>query len=96
MPKLQVRKPGEVPPRSSSTSRAVLEQQRMYDSFISQLNGNVGELALSPDENVRSVKTRLRRASTRLTRPIEIWDANGKVYFRSEAPRRRGRRPEKA
>ena len=91
MPKLQVRKPSEVPPRSSSTSRAVLEQQRMYESFIGQLDGNVGELELAQDEQIRSVKVRLRRAATRMNKPVEIWDANGKVYFKAEGARRRGR-----
>ena len=94
MPKLQLRKPEDVPTRSTA-SRAVQEQQRLYEGFIQQLSGNVGELELSLAENVRSVKVRLRRAATRLNRPVEIWDANGKVYFKAEGPRRRGR-PRKA
>ena len=65
MPKLQLRKPEDVPSKPTA-SRAVQERQRIYDDFIRQLNSNVGELELSPDENPRSVKVRLRRASSRL------------------------------
>lgn len=94
MPKLQLRNPTEVPPRTNA-SRAVQEQQRLYEGFINQLNGNVGELELAADEQTRAVKVRLRRAATRLNKAIEIWDANGKVYFKVEGQRGRGR-PRKA
>ena len=90
MPKLQLRKLDEVP-RPSRSSRAIQEQQRLYEDFIRQLNGNVGELELRADENPRSVKVRLRRASSRLNKPVDIWDANGKVYFKAQEQRRRGR-----
>ena len=63
----------------------------MYEDFIGQLDGNVGELELVPDEQIRGVKVRLRRAATRMNKPVEIWDANGKVYFKAEGARRRGR-----
>ena len=92
MPKLQLRKPEDAPSKPAG-SRAVQEQQRIYDDFIRQLDGNVGELELSPDENMRGVKVRLRRAATRLNKPLTIWDANGNVYFQAEAPKRRGRPP---
>ena len=52
MPKLVVRKPNEVP-APSHTSRAVLEQQRLYESFIQSLDGNVGELESSEGETLR-------------------------------------------
>lgn len=95
MPILAVRKPDEVPP-PSRVSRAVQEQQRLYETFIREVaSSSVGELELSPDENVRSVKVRLRRAASRLGSPLEIWDANNRVYFRPEGQRRRGR-PRKA
>ena len=90
MPKLQLRKPEDVPTKSTA-SRAVQEQQRIYEDFIRQLDGNVGELELASDENPRSVKVRLRRASSRLNTPIQIWDAGGRVYFQAEAQKRRGR-----
>jgi len=92
MPRLQVRKPNEVPSPSRS-SRTVQEQQRVYEGFIKSIDGNVGELDLDPGDQIRSIKVRLRRAATRLGTQIEIWDVNGKVYFKAEATRRRGRRP---
>ena len=87
MPRLEIRKPNEVPAPSRS-SRAVQEQQQVYESFIREIDGNVGELQLSPDENMRSVKVRLRRAATRVGSEIEIWDADGRVYFRATTTRR--------
>ena len=90
MPKLELRKPSDVP-TPNRASRAVQEQQQLYENFIRQLNGNVGELQLEPGEQLRSIKVRLRRAATRLGAQVEIWDANGRVYFRAEGQRRRGR-----
>jgi hypothetical protein len=72
----------------------VREQQQKFDDFIRKIDSNdVGDLELEPNENVRSVKVRLRRASSRLAIDIDIWDANGHVYFRRVT--RRGR-PRKA
>jgi hypothetical protein len=90
MPRLAVRKATEVP-TPSRVSRAVREQQEIYEGFIREINSNVGELELRTDEQPRSVKVRLRRAATRLGRELEIWDANGKVYFK--ATTKRGRPP---
>lgn len=92
MPKLQVRKPNEVPPRTTS-NRTMQEQHRLYEGFIHQLNGKVGELELEAGEAIRSVKVRLRRAATRLSLPIQTWDADGKVYFKAEEQTRRRGRP---
>lgn len=90
MPVLHVRKPNEAPPPSRS-SRAVREQQQKYDEFVRKIDTNdVGDLELEPNENLRSVKVRLRRASSRLGLDIDIWDANGHVYFQRVT--RRGRR----
>ena len=91
MPTMTVRSAAEVP-QPSRVSRAVREQQEVYEGFIRQIGENVGELTPSAGEQVRALKVRLRRASTRLGVQIEIWDANGKVYFvvRTQA-RRRGR-----
>jgi hypothetical protein len=90
MPRLHVRKPGEVPPPSRA-SRAVREQQQKFDDFVRGIDvSDVGDLELDPSENVRSVKVRLRRASSRLGVDLDIWDANGHVYFKRVT--RRGRR----
>ena len=93
MPQLHVRKPGEAPPPSRS-SRAVRELQQKYDEFIRGIEGNnVGELVLEPHkENVRSVKVRLRRASSRLGIDLSIWDVNGHVYFQRQSRRGRPRK----
>ena len=89
MPKLSVRKLADVP-LPIHTNKAVQEQQKLYEGFIASATGSVGELALDAGEAVRSVKTRLRRAATRIGRKLEIWDVDGKVYFQAEAttPRR--------
>ena len=60
-----------------------------YEGFIQTINGDVGELELSPDEQVRSVKVRLRRAANRLGRDIDIWDADNRVYFKVGSKRAR-------
>lgn len=91
MPSLKVRSASEVPTPSKS-SKAVHEVQMQYEGFLQAINGDVGELELSPDEQVRGVKVRLRRAATRLSREIEIWDADGRVYFRVATKRGRPRK----
>lgn len=93
MPQLHIRKPSEAPLPSRS-SRAVREQQEKYDDFVRKIDASeVGDLELEPAENVRSVKVRLRRASTRVGVDVDIWDVNGHVYFKRVT--RRGR-PRKA
>ena len=92
MPQLHVRKPNEAPPPSRS-SKAVREQQQKYDDFIRSIDStDVGDLELDSNENVRSVKVRLRRASSRLSVDLDIWDANGHVYFRRVTRRGRPRK----
>jgi hypothetical protein len=94
MPKFMVRTSAEVP-APDRTTKAVREQQQLYEDFIRQATGNVGEINLEPGDAMRSIKVKLRRAGTRLGTTLEIWDANGKVYFQGAAPKRRGR-PRKA
>ena len=91
MPTLNVRNVSEVPPASRG-SKAVREEQRRYEEFVQAINGDVGELELSDDENARSVKVRLRRAGTRLGKDLEIWDANNRVYFKAATKRGRPRK----
>ena len=92
MPVLHVRKPTEAPLPSRS-SRTVREQQQKYDEFVRRIEvSDVGDLELDPNENLRSVKVRLRRASSRLGIDIDIWDANGRVYFRRVTRRGRPRK----
>jgi hypothetical protein len=91
LPSLKVRNASEVPTPTKS-SKAVHDAQLQYEGFIQAINGDVGELELSPDEQVRGVKVRLRRAATRLSREIEIWDVDGRVYFRVATKRGRPRK----
>jgi hypothetical protein len=92
MPQLSVRKASEAPP-PSRLSRTIREQQEKYDEFVRRIDTNeVGDLELDNGENVRSVKVRLRRASTRVGADLEIWDVNGHVYFRKVTRRGRPRK----
>ena len=92
MPTLTVRNAADVPDPDKGT-KATREAQQQYEQFIQAINSDVGELELSAGEQPRSVKVKLRRAATRLGRDIEIWDANGSVYFRVASKRGRPRRP---
>jgi hypothetical protein len=79
MPRLSVKKVTEVP-LPSRASRAVRELQQKYDNFVKGIDmSEAGELELEPGDNIRSVKVRLRRASSRLSVDIDIWDAHGRV-----------------
>jgi len=92
MPVLRLLKPGEAPP-PSRVPRAMREQQQRYEEFVRGIELNeVGDLQLDAGENLRSVKVRLRRAALRLGEDLDIWDANGRVYFRRVTRRRRPRR----
>ena len=92
MPTLHVRKPGEAPSPSRS-SRAVRELQQKYDDFVRGIDSSeVGDLELDTSDNVRSVKVRLRRASSRLGANLNIWDVNGHVYFQHVTRRGRPRK----
>ncbi len=94
MPTMTIRTATQVP-QPSRVSRAVREQQELYEGFIKQIGENVGELEPSSGEQIRALKVRLRRASTRLGVQIEIWDANNRVYFAARAAARRRGRPRK-
>jgi len=91
MPTMTVRSLYDVPsPRRSP--KAVRDAQVQYEEYVQAINSDVGELELAPDEQARSVKVRLRRAATRLGREIDIWDADGRVYFRVSSKRGRPRK----
>ncbi len=92
MPLLRVLNPNEAPP-PSRLPRAVREQRQRYEDFIRRIEVNaVGDLQLDSSENLRSVKVRLRRAASRLSIDVDIWDSEGRVYFRRVTRRRRTRR----
>ena len=88
MPTFHKRTAAEVP-HPTRVPRAVREQQQTYEDFIKSAGTDVGELELGPDEAIRATKVRLTRAATRLGTQVQVWDADGKVYFSRTA--RRGR-----
>jgi hypothetical protein len=91
MPKLSVRSSNEVP-QPSTASKAVQEARRQYEGYIRVVGTNVGELEILPEEQVRSVKVRLRRAAKRIGSELDIWDINDRVYFRVRPKRGRPRK----
>jgi uncharacterized protein YheU (UPF0270 family) len=80
MPTFTKRKVDEVP-HLSRVSKSIRAKQELYEDFIKSAGTDVGELDLEPDEDVRATKVRLTRAATRLGTQVQIWDADGKVYF---------------
>lgn len=93
MPKFNVRKSFEAPrPRLTRTSRKNRDRQELYDAMVRGLGvGEVGDLELEGDETIRSVIFLLRRASARCEIPLDIWDADAHVYFRSgQGAKKRG------
>lgn len=92
MATLSVKKVTEVP-KPSRVSRAVREQQELFEGFVKRIGQDVGELELAAGEQVRAMKVRLRRAANRIGQQIEIWDADGRVYFSAQVAKRRGRPP---
>jgi hypothetical protein len=71
----------------------VRDLQQKYDDFVLGIaTSEVGDLELDSGDNVRSVKVRLRRASTRVGASLSIWDANGHVYFQHVTRRGRPRK----
>ena len=91
MPKMTVRKAADAP-APVHTNKAMLERQRLYEGFIAQATGNVGEITLEANDAIRSVKVKLRRAATRTGAKLEIWDADGSTSRRKRpAPGEDGR-----
>jgi hypothetical protein len=91
MPTFTPRKAIEVP-APTNTSKGVLEERRVYDSFINDIGTAVGELELGPNETIRKVKGALTRAGNRQGVTLRVWDADGKVSFSKEARPGRPRR----
>jgi hypothetical protein len=87
VPTFHKRTAAEVP-QPSKVSRTVRERQQAYDEFVKSAGTDVGELELGPDESIRSTKVSLTRAATRLGTPLQVWDADGKVYFSRTAAKR--------
>jgi hypothetical protein len=91
VPTFHKRKFSEVP-KPSRTSRAIRENQELYEGFVNAIGAEVGELELAAGEAVRAMKVRIRRAATRLGVDLQIWDSDGKVYFSRAQHRGRPRK----
>ena len=49
---------------------------------------NVGELWLSPGDNMAGIKAAVRRAAIRVGVDINIWDVSGNIYFKAPGAKR--------
>ena len=92
MPRLNIRRPDEVlvpviKDKSSAELRADFEQ------LIRDADGGVGELRLTSGDKARSLRVRLSQAARRLGTSLEIWESDGRLYFRRELKRHRRRLP---
>jgi hypothetical protein len=81
MPEITIRNVHDMPTPTRTTS-VVREVQLQFEGYLQAIGSDVGELELSPMEQLRGVKVRLRRAASGLGEEIDIWDAEGGVYFR--------------
>jgi hypothetical protein len=83
------------PPKSAAEAYAhgFGRSQQQYEGYVLAIDGKASELQLDPGENLRSVKVRLRRASTRLGKDLQIWESAGRVYFRLVTKHGRPRSP---
>ena len=55
-----------------------------YESFVKEVGEmSVGELLLSPSDDIGAVKLLVRRAAERVGLELHIWEVSGNVYFRS-------------
>ena len=68
-------------PQPSRVSKAVREQQMVYENYINMIGMDVGDLELTGEDDMRSLKVRLRRASSRMGLKIDMWDLNNHLYF---------------
>jgi hypothetical protein len=90
MPTMNVRSAAEVP-RPARGAKANREAQQQYEQFIQAIKSDVGELELSSGENPRGVKGQAPPRRPQAGREIDIWDVDGRVYFRIAAKRGRPR-----
>jgi hypothetical protein len=54
-----------------------------YEQFVNALkHKQAGKLSLVPGETERGVMLRVRRAAKRLDKAVDVWSADGFVYFK--------------
>lgn len=60
-----------------------------YEDFVREVAPvSVGEIWLSPADNMFKVKAAIREAAQCLGLELHIWDISGNVYFRTPGPKR--------
>jgi hypothetical protein len=65
---------------------------REYEEYLGTLTDqDVGCLTPGAGETPRGLMLRIRRAGTRLNRPVTAWIVDGAVYFSLEPPSRNRR-----
>ena len=75
----------EVAPVPSKGTNAEQEARSAYEGFIWRINemdDKVGKLTLEGGERLGSVRMRLSHAARRLNKGLEVWQANGNLYFK--------------
>jgi len=62
---------------------AIARRMAQYESYVLTLkSGSAGKLVPERAETPRALLIRIRRAATRVGKPIHAWQADGVVYFR--------------
>ena len=68
-------------PRKKTT---IARRMAQYEGYVLTLkSGSVGRLAPERAETPRALLTRIGRAASRVGKPIDAWQAEGVVYFRT-------------
>ncbi len=62
--------------------RARMAEYEVY--VVSVKKGQAGKLVPDDDETSRAVAVRVTRAARRRAKPMDVWTADGAVYFRPQ------------
>jgi hypothetical protein len=75
--------PAASAPKPFKAGGQITARMREFDSYIAAVkSGQVGKLALSPEETARGISLRVARAAKRQGKTAETWVADGTVYFK--------------
>lgn len=73
--------PGTAPKPARSNGN--IARMSEYDAYVTQVrdSGKIGSIAPEGSDTTRSVAHRITHAGRRLNVNLEVWTANGAVYF---------------